>query len=430
MNGRKMKTREIPSTRWRDGWIVLFAALPRLIYLLVGTPSWSGLYWALSDGLLRDGSLAIDGQKTTEFEPLYPTFLAVSRVFVAHHAFLVQLLQVGVAAIGAVCLYRLTNALTGNPRVAAISSVLYALDPLLIREATVQSESALFTTLLIAFAGAFVAAATAPGAALAGMWLGLAVLTRTIALPLLVLGPAVLVAGGRHRAALAMPLVALLVILPLPIRNYGVNGSLWPTRSGLNLFLGNSIYTSALLPDQDLDILQEQASSLVDARLPGVDALSPQSAEHAINRFLTREALAYIAEHPLQTLWQKALNVLYFFSPRLVPYRIAIPETRIVTEPTGRIAVEHTQARPLFEVMAYGVSSSLVLVCALAGVFFRRHRLRGDAILGCIVLTFVAVNAVYNPATRYRAPMEFVLLFYAAAALAPKAGSSTPTPEK
>jgi hypothetical protein len=425
-----MKIREILSSRWRDGWIVLFTSLPRLIYLLVSTPPFSGTYWALSDGLLRDGSLAVDGQKTTEFEPLYPIFLAVSRVLVAHHVFLVQLLQIGVAAIGAVCLYRLTNALTGRSRVAAIATVLYALTPLLIREAVVHSESALFTTLLIAFAGAFVAATTTPRAALAGLWLGLAVLTRTTALPLLALGPAVLVAGGRYRAALAMPLVALLVVLPLPIRNHMVNGSLWPTRSGLNLFIGNSIYTSALLPDQDLDILQEQASSLVDARLPDVDALSPQSAEHAIDRFLTREALAYIAEHPFQALWQKALNVSYFFSPRLTPYCVATAETRIVTGPTGRIMVEHTQARPIFEVIAYAVSSSVVLVCALAGIYLRRRRLGDDAILGCVVLTFVTVNAVYNPATRYRAPMEFVLLFYAATALAREAASSTPRPEE
>jgi hypothetical protein len=425
-----MKTPETLSTRWRDGGIVLFTALPRLTYLLVVMPSSSGHYWALSDGLLRDGSLAFDGQKTTEFEPLYPIFLAVSRVLVAHHVFFVQCLQIGVAAIGAVCLYRLTNALTGRPRVAAISTVLYALDPLLIREAAVQSESALVTTLLIAFACAFVAISTTIDAGLAGMWLGLAVLTRMIALPLLALGPAVLVAGRRYRAALAMLLVAFLVVLPLPIRNYLVNGSLWPTRSGLNLFIGNSSYTSELLPDQDLDILQEQASSLVDAGVPGVGALSPQAAEYTIDRFLTRQALAYIAEHPLQTLRQKALNVLYFFSPRLVPYRIATSETRIVTGPAGRATVEHTQARPLVEVVAYAVSDSFVLVCAFAGVFLRRHRLRGDAILGCIVLTFAAVNAVYNPATRYRAPTEFALLFYAAVALVPDAASSTARPKQ
>jgi hypothetical protein len=164
-----MKTLGILPTRWRDGWIVLITALPRLTYLLVTTPSFSGHYWALSDGLLRDGSLAIDGQKTTEFEP---------------------------------------------------------------------------------------------------------------------------------------------------------------------------------------------------------------------------------------------------------------------TGPTGRITVEHTQARPFLEVISYAVSSSVVLVCALAGVFLRRRHLRGDAILGSIVLTFVAGNAMYVPATRYRAPTEFVLLFYAATALAREAASSTPRPEE
>jgi hypothetical protein len=35
-------------------------------------------------------------------------------------------------------------------------------------------------------------------------------------------------------------------------------------------------------------------------------------------------------------------------------------------------------------------------------------------ILGCVLATFVVAHAVYFPATRYRVPIEFVLLFYAA----------------
>ena len=35
-------------------------------------------------------------------------------------------------------------------------------------------------------------------------------------------------------------------------------------------------------------------------------------------------------------------------------------------------------------------------------------------ILWLLLVTFVAVHSVYFPTTRYRAPVEFVLLFYAA----------------
>jgi hypothetical protein len=38
-----------------------------------------------------------------------------------------------------------------------------------------------------------------------------------------------------------------------------------------------------------------------------------------------------------------------------------------------------------------------------------------------IAIVITAVNVVYVPATRYRSPMEFVLLFYAAVAARPMA---------
>jgi len=76
--------------------------------------------------------------------------------------------------------------------------------------------------------------------------------------------------------------------------------------------------------------------------------------------------------------------------------------------------VEHSPARPLADQLTYAVSYVPVLAAALAGIWVRRRALRHDLILWCIVLTFVAVHVVYFPATRYRAPMEFVLLFYAA----------------
>jgi uncharacterized membrane protein len=48
----------------------------------------------------------------------------------------------------------------------------------------------------------------------------------------------------------------------------------------------------------------------------------------------------------------------------------------------------------------------------------RRRDWRRDAILWSNAAVLILVHVVYFPATRYRAPMEFVLLFYAAVALA------------
>src|SRR4051812_4451936 len=99
-----------------------FAFLSRLTYLLVARPSFDGVYWALAGGLLRDGSLAIDGARRTDFEPLYPMVLAASRIVTREHLILVQILQIAIASAGAVFLYRLAIVLTGRPLVAALAA--------------------------------------------------------------------------------------------------------------------------------------------------------------------------------------------------------------------------------------------------------------------------------------------------------------------
>jgi hypothetical protein len=76
-------------------------------------------------------------------------------------------------------------------------------------------------------------------------------------------------------------------------------------------------------------------------------------------------------------------------------------------------------SRGVAEIAAHAVTASSLLVAAAAGVYLRRREvLRRDAILWAIFATLVIVNAVYVPATRYTAPVQFVLIFYSAVALA------------
>jgi hypothetical protein len=373
------------------------AASVRLVYARVHPPAALNVYWALAESLLRDGSLAIDGVKTTLYEPLYPMCIAAARA-VLRAPMLVDLMQIGVASIGAALVYRIALTLTEDGRVATLAGALYAIDPLLVREAVGHTESALVTTLLLAFASAFLSAATVAGAALAGVWLGLAVLTRTAVAPLLIVAPALLARSRSVRPALVLFLIAGAIVLPLPLRTHALNGAWWPTRSGVNLYIGNSPHTADLLPADDLDLLQIDADRVVHERLPAVDALPPLEAERTVDRLLTREAWAFMAADPLKTLQRKIVNVGYVFSPRIIPYR------------------QDDGSRPLVDVVAYAVFSTAVLLCAAVGVCVRRRRLSRDAILWAIAATVVVVNVLYVPATRYRAPMEFVLLFYAAAA--------------
>ncbi len=248
----------------------------------------------------------------------------------------------------------------------------------------------------------------------AGIVLGLVILTRTMMLPLVLLGAAVLVVHQRLRGALAFTAMVVILALPFVVRSRVVNGSWGPTRSGLNLYIGNSPFTAAVVPDYDVDILQEQAAAQIHAELLDVPDTLPEYSS-AADALLTKHAVDYMTKNPMDTLRQKALNILYLFSPRLVPFHIAGPDTRAIHR-GGQVVVVNGYARPAIEPIAYSVFYTPILLAAAYGVYLSRENLSRAAILWCIVATVVAVHSLYFPATRYRAPMEFVLLLYASVA--------------
>src|SRR6266404_2817156 len=200
------------ATALTNAGIFVLAFLPRVLYLLIARPSFESQYWALSDSLLTSGQLGFDGGKTTAFEPAYPWFLALARTLVGNQMLLVQVVQCAVAALGAVFLYRLATVLSGSRRAGIMDGALYAVYPLLIRHSADRTDAALMATILIAFASQFIVATTPARAGAAGVWLGLAVLTRMMALPLVPLAAAVQWRNRGWRGAAALTLSALVVI--------------------------------------------------------------------------------------------------------------------------------------------------------------------------------------------------------------------------
>jgi len=384
--------------------LFLLAALPRL------RPEFDTAYWALSESLLRDGSIAVNGVRSTDYDPLYPIFLASLRLIARHHIVVVQALQVLVASVGAPLVDRLARSLTGSARIGMLAAACYACDLLLIRQSAGEGPLMLVAVLVLAWAVWFAEAVTPADGVKAGVALGLAVLARAIALPLVVLAAILRVIdpwdsrnsrdsgnsrASRVRLAIVSTTMAAALILLLPLRNHSVNGSWWPTRSGINLFIGNSPYTAQLLPAYDLDLLQPLAGAESDD-------------------VLTRRALDYMKQDPRRTLREKAMNLVYVFWPPLVPRTIALEQTSVAVDPSGAITVINPVERPALEVIPYSLWYAGVLAAAAAGVMIRRRELRRDGVLWSVVATFAAAQVVYFPATRYRAPMEFVLLFYAA----------------
>ena len=278
-----------------------------------------------------------------------------------------------------------------------------------------HSDLWLTTTLLVAFALAFVKGRTPARMAVAGVWLGCALVTREATAPILALALARLAYERRWAHAAALAATAAAICMPVLVRSYVIDGAVVPTRSGLNLFVGNSRYAMQLLPKDDPDVLQDYADALVERDRPDLNG-DGMVDEHEADEYLAKRAWADMRRDPLRTLEAKAANVAYFFWPRLVPWRVRGDDTRLVVGPDDRATVVDSHPRALVEEIGYSVPYTCVLVAAIAGVLMRRRALGRDAILWCILGTFVAVHAIYFPGTRYRSPVEFVLLFYAAVA--------------
>lgn len=403
----------------RDGalyaGLFALALVTRLLYLVFARPPVTNSYWLLADGLLADRSLSIGGTTTTAFEPLYPLFLAASRLFAGDHLLIVRMIQCAVGAVGAVLVCRLASTLTCRVRVGAMAGVAYACSPLLIRYAGDLTDTTLMTVLLMGFTVTFAAAPTPSRSAMAGAWLGLAILTRTMALPLLAIAALLRWRDQDWRAALTFATAAVVFVAPYAIRNYGLNGALLPTRSGINLFIANCEYTGRILPDYGPDILQDYAGSVLQRRAT-IDGPPSPARQRAEDRVYTRLAIEHMAANPVETIQLRLRNVWYFFSPTLVPSRD--PTTGIVFHPrdNGGFSIEHSAPRPVVDRLVYTVSYTPVCLLALVGVWLRRHHVRQDAILWAAVFVFTAVHAIYFPTTHYRAPVEFVGFVYAAVA--------------
>jgi hypothetical protein len=331
------------------------------------------------------------------------------------------------AGLGAWPLYRLGTALTGAPRVGLVAAALYAGYPLLVRHSADPSDAALTTVLLMAFASESVRAGDVPAHARAGLWLGLAVLTRTMVLPLVPLATLVAWRRAGLRDAAAMAVVAALVVSPYLSRNARLNGSLLPTRSGVNLFISNNEYSARIIPDYGPDILGPYAGSVYrrivmtrqigEPRSKDETPLPSAALERLEDEVFTRATIEELRRRPFELAALKARNVAYFFSPRLVPYYVQTPATRVHLKAGGDFVVENSPRRPLLHRVVYSITYTPVLALAALGIWLRRFELSRDGVLWCIVLVFVVVHAVYFPTTRYRVPIEFVLLFYAAVAI-------------
>ncbi len=369
-------------------------------------------HWLLSGDLLRYGTLSIQGIKTAAFEPLYPSWLAAARWLTGNDLYAVLVLQILVAVIGCFYFYELSFLLSKNRRVSFIASLIYCLYPYLIYQTTALKEVTLFTTLLIAAAYYYVKASDVKNTVFSGFFFGLTILTRSASLPILILGFCALIVKKGYRQGLVLLGSSLLILSPMTLRNHHLNGSWFPTRSGGNLFDGNSEYSDKLIPAFSMDLL----APYVDQTLKKED---PQAIgnQKEMNRFFKRKAIEFMAAHPVRTVKLKLLNLVYFFYPRIVPFHPMDANTKFLWDENGNYRIINPAHRSLAKELAYSIPYTFILITAAMGIYLRRKLYREDLILYFILFSFAAIYSLYFPSTQYRCPMDFVFMFFSAFAI-------------
>lgn len=402
-------------------YVFLLCLAPRLLALLWFPAPERTHYWGLASGLLLDHAFRVDGVSTTYIEPLYPVFLAAARFVTGERLALVLILQAAVAALGGVLLYRLSLDLTGRQSVGWIAAVLYACNPYLVRQSVSLMEISLATTLLIAASWAFNRSLhrhhERTAAAAAGVLLGLAVLTRFSFVPIVGAACVMLLWRRRVPQAAALACAAGLCVGPWLLRSYAVDGSLAPTRIGENLFVSTCEYADQVVPHINVDVLSPRAYAAASRELEPL-GLGPVDLQRAADAWLLRRALDCVFDNPRRAARMKLANALHTLSPRLLPYEHK-PDGAMAFFEAGQLRVRGLVPRPRATTAVHIVVQALLLVCACAGLAVRRVATPGDSFLLCVAGAIIAVNTIFFPTTRLLAPMWFVLMFYAACALAP-----------
>lgn len=370
--------------------------------------------WTLATRLLHRESFGLPAWGQAAFEPLYPLTLAMARALFGNRPPWVLLPQLAIGAIGCLYLYKLGWQLTRNSRVAWWSAVLYALYPYLVRQSIMPIEIPLLITLLILSAYTYVTATHPRKVVACGILFGLTLLTRTVVAPAF-LGAAITHARRAGlRSALLLLATMTVVASPMLLHNLRVAGTLLPTRSGINLFEGNCIYADTIIPRYSQDLLNPYARQVLRKQKP---ATLP-SGERGDDLFFTLKAWEFMREHPWRTLRLKLLNIFYLFHPRLMPFEKSTSRTRVAFLPDGTLKIEGTVSHPFWQEALHTLSYTPIALLAIWGCILRRRQLRDDAILGWIALSFIVVHILYFPHTRLRAPMDFILMFYAACSIA------------
>ncbi len=392
-------------------WLAVIALSGMALRLAVRAVTGTASYWQDGYTLFADLALSLsqghgyawpDGTATAFRVPLYPMLIALTSGGTGADPWPLLVAQALASAGIIVCTAVLARQRFGD-RAGLVAAALCAVYPYYAWHDLSLQETGLFT-FLAALATVLLCAAREKHrpalALLAGVVLGLAILTRATLLPFAIAGclwlalpegdrPAWrLASAGLAFAALALTLAPWLLRAHDITGRYGLG-----TEFGAAVYAGNHPLTFADYPDRSIDLSRAKVfAAIPPAERAQLDAMGTD--ETAQGDWYLSKGLAWIAAHPGQFA-QGALRKLWAASGPL---------------PSPR----HGWLGDL----GYAACWTPLLVLGLAGLWRERHMWRRDLPIYAHFATFAGITAVLWAHTSHRSYLDVYLMVFAAGVLA------------
>ncbi len=356
-------------------------------------------FFALAQSIAAGKGISMGGAPTAFRVPLYPILLAA--VTLGHKAFwpivIVQSLVGAATVVAAALLARRMFSGPAGAQAAVLAAAITSIYPYYVVHDTAIQETSLYTLLTLVVVLVLERTARAgksASGALAGLLLGLDVLTRATIAPFAVLAPLWLVWRKQARAGAACALLLVLTLLPWLWRNYMLTGTpTLSTEAGTELWAGNNGFLFRYYPQQSSDL--SKAAAMAALTPQDLRELSPLAANEALtDRWFLHKGLQYMRSHPWQTIIDGVRKNAAAFS--------WLPSPR----------------RGLAADLVHAFSYGPVMLLGLWGMWRRRSRWREDSLIYALFAVFIMITAVFWAHTSHRVHLDVYWIVFGAGALA------------
>ncbi len=348
-----------------------------------------------------------DFRPDSDLPPLYPAFLVGVYTVLGRSAASVALAQIALEVVTITTIYAIGRRV-GGAWTGIVAAAFTAFYPYLLFQNLTLNDTAIFLTLLALAVLALYRTTERPTlarAALVGVVLGGAALTKTLCLALLPFAAVWWwrVLGWRQalRLSLVVGGVTLAVLTPWVARNIAVQGgfTLISTNDGSNLHQGNN----PCVADYLLNGWDAQWVNCLPSPPEGLNEL-------ALSAWHRDQALRYIQEHLGAMPRLFAVKLWTLWSPEILP-RAVPPDARL----GDTAALQYEQ--PLFRAarIVHLLYFTPLLLLGGIGWWQAARRAARIAPILMVIAAITLAYLVFHPSTRYRAPADpfvFILAAY------------------